>query len=142
MVDALDEAWPQSSRNFWIEITDSQQKFEKHQIDAIYPDPARVTFEVHSYSLPLTSAFLNFQFLPILVNQGVPKGVFERLIEEDLQIKMDELDAATENPLLLRAWNQGNQLVASVITRKQKHQMQGGLPHFLFERINWFIEVR
>lgn len=141
MVDALDEVWPQSSRNFWIEITESQLKFEKHQHDAIYPDPARVTFEVHSHSKSLSSASLNFQLMPILAHQGVPKGEFQRLLEEDITAKVDQVDAATDSPLSLRKWNQDNNL-ASETGRQDRIQMQGGLPCLNVERINWFIDVR
>lgn len=141
MVDALDEIWPQSSRNFWIEITESQLKFEKHQHDAIYPDPARVTFEVHSYSKPLSSASLNFQLMPILAHQGVPKGEFHRLLEEDITAKVDQVDAATDSPLSLRKWNQDNN-VTSEMARHDGMQMQGGLPQMNVQRINWFIDVR
>lgn len=141
MVDALDEVWPQSSRNFWIEVTESQLKFEKHQHDAIYPDPARVTFEVHSYSKPLSPASLNFQLMPILAHQGVPKGEFQRLLEEDITARIEELDAATDSTLSLRKWNQDNN-VGSETVRLDGIQMQGGLPCSSVERINWFIDVR
>ncbi len=142
MVDALDEVWPQSPRNFWIEITDSQLKFKSHQIDAIYPDPARVTFEVHSISKPLLPASLNFQLMPILAHQGVPKGEFERLLKEDLTAKLDELGAATENALELRKWNQDNNPVRSGLVMQDGIQLQGGLPCVSVEKINWFIDVR
>ena len=141
MVDALDEVWPKSSRNFWIEITESQLKFEKHQHDAIYPDPARVTFEVHSFCKPLSSASLNFQLMPILAHQGVPKGEFQRLLEEDINAKVDQLDAATDSPLSLRKWNQDNNLGSEMI-EQESIQMQGGLPCLNVERINWFLDVR
>ena len=141
MVDALDEVWPKSSRNFWIEITESQLKFEKHQHDAIYPDPARVTFEVHSFCKPLSSASLNFQLMPILAHQGVPKSEFQRLLEEDINAKVDQLDAATDSPLSLRKWNQDNNLGSEMI-EQESIQMQGGLPCLNVERINWFLDVR
>lgn len=142
MVDALDEAWPQSTRNFWIEITESQVKFEKHQIDAIYPDPARVTFEVHSYSRPLSSASLNFQLMPILAHQGVPKEEFQRLLEEDLMARLDELNTATESALSLRKWNQDNNVFESEMAWQEGTQLQGGLPCLSVEKINWLIDVR
>lgn len=142
IVDALDEVWPRSTRNFWIEIIDSQMKFEKHQLDAIYPDPARVTFEVNSYSKSLSSKSLNFQLMPILAHQGVPMGEFERLLEEDLTAKIDELGAATDSSLSLRKWNQDNNHVGLERVMQNGIQMQGGLPDLSSEKINWFIDVR
>ncbi len=137
MVDALDEVWPRSSRNFWIEITDSQLKFNNsHQSDA------ELTFEVHSVSKPLLPASLNFQLMPILAHQGVPKEEFERLLEEDLTAKLDELGAATHNTLALRQWNQDNNPVRLGMTRHEGIQPQGSLPCLSAEKINWFIDVR
>lgn len=139
-VDALDEVWTQSSRNFWIEITDSQFKFEKHQIDILYPDPARVTFEVHSYSKPLSSASLNFQLMPILAHQGVPQREFQRLLEEDITSKIEELSNATDSILSLRKWNDNN--AGSEAVRVEGIQMHGGLPCLRHDKINWLIDVR
>ena len=142
MVDALDEIWERSSRNFWIEITDSQLKFEKRPIDAYNPDPDQVTFDVNACANQLKSAALNFQLLPILANRGVPEGEIERLLEEDLKSKMDELDAATESTLALRKWNQRSSFMRSDIDREDGDRMQGGLPFSDTEKIDWLIDVR
>ena len=71
MVDIEDENTTLSSeRDFWIEISDSQQKFESHPIDLTDPDPDRVTFEVHDRSKPLRSAVLK---LPAITYPDRPR---------------------------------------------------------------------
>lgn len=137
MIDALDEQWPRSDRNFWIEITDSQLKFE-----TVNSDPAQLTFEVNSYVQRLIPACLNFQLLPILAHQGVPESVFQSLLEQDLKAKTSELKEATHNRFELRKWNQENNPVTGERIQNAGIRMQGGLPYSDSEKINWFVEVR
>lgn len=141
-VDVLGETIPTSQRGFWIEITDSQLKYDGHTIDNLYPDSARVTFEVHSYAKPLTPAVLNFQLMPILINRGVPAEEMMRLLEEDLTAKVADLEVAMNSGLALRKWNQDNNPVTGERLRSRMIEMQGGLPSTSSERINWFVEVR
>lgn len=142
IVDALGETLPRSERGFWIEITDSQLKFEGHGADELYPDPARVTFEVHSYARPLSPAVLNFQLMPILINRGVPAEEMMRLLEEDLTAKVADLEVAMDSGLALRKWNQDNNSITSERLRTRSIEMQGGIPTSSSEKINWFVEVR
>lgn len=141
MVDALDENPSRSDQAKWIEVTDSQLKFEGHPLDALRPDPARMTFEVHSYAKQLSSAALNFQLMPILIDRGVPPNVFMRLLENDLTAKVAELEVAMDDPLSLRKWNQDNKSVPTERARYESIEMLGGLPDSDGEKINWFIEV-
>lgn len=142
MVDALDESLPRNDHGHWIEITDSQLKFEGDPKDNWFPDPERVTFEVQSYSTKLSTASLNFQLMPILEDRGVPYTVFKRLLEEDLTAKVGELEVAMDSALALRKWNQDNNSVTEERLTNKGIEMFGGLPHSLAEKINWFVEVR
>lgn len=126
----------------WIEITDSQQKFEPHAWNYYCPEDELVRFEVHSFSKKLSSATLNFQLMPILANRGVDESVFDRLLEEDLTDKVSHLEAAMEDGLALRKWNQDNNSIAGERTQLEDIEMQGGLPLSMPEKINWFVEVR
>ena len=145
MVDCLDEMPSHlsglQSRRFWIEITDSQLKFNSHNGDTLYPDPARTTFEVNDWSKKLSPSFLNFQLLPILVNRGVPELVFVRLLEEDLTAKASDMEVAMGNGLTLRKWNQENNSVARERAVFGGIELQGGIPVSRAEKINWFVEV-
>ena len=141
MFDALDEHLPQSKRDYWIEITDSQLKFNGHPEDNLYPDESRMTFEVHDYSKKLCPAALNFQLIPILEDRGVPYTVFQHLLEEDLTSKVAELKVAMADPGKLRKWNQDNNPVAGERLENNGVEMFAGLPASLADRINWFVEV-
>ncbi|KAL8793338.1 MAG: hypothetical protein Q9195_004115 [Heterodermia aff. obscurata] len=143
MLDPLDESLPNNLRGnrYWIEITDSQLKFEGHPIDNLFPDRERVTFEVQAYSRKLSTASLNFQLMPILEDRGVPYEVFERLLEEDLTAKVGELEVAMDSALALRKWNQDNNSTVEERLSNKGIDMLGGLPDSLAEKINWFVEV-
>lgn len=140
MVDTLDEVTEGPDGDFWIEITDSQLKFEAIEEDQSYPDPQRVTFEVHSYARPLVPASLNFQLMPILADREVPFQVFSNLLEADLTAKVAELEAAMESGLAIRKWKQD---VNPVAAERAAHgiEMRGGMPSYFPEQINWFVEV-
>lgn len=140
MVDSLDETIDRPDGDFWIEITDSQLKFEAGGEDGLYPDRERVTFEVHSYARPLVQASLNFQLMPILVDREVPFHVFSSLLEADLTAKVTDLEAAMESGLAIRKWNQDVNLLTA---EPPGHgpAMRGGVPSSFLEQINWFVEV-
>ena len=145
MIDALDERPSTLARTdgkvYWIEITESQQKFNPHLRDALFPDKARVTFEVNKYSKKLSSSSLSYTMIPILENRGVPKDVFVNLLRADLGSRFGEMEAAIEDNLALRAWNQQ---VNPTLTERLGYggvEMRGGLPDSTPEKINWFVEV-
>lgn len=140
MIDSLDEVIQGPDGDFWIEITDSQLKFEASGEDELYPDPERVTFEVNSYARPLVQANLNFQLMPILADRGVSFEVFSNLLEADLTAKVSDLESAMESGLAIRKWNQD---VNPVLIGRMAHgvEMRGGIPSSLSETINWFVEV-
>ena len=132
---------PQSTDiGYWIEITDSQLKFESHPLDAIYPEKNRVTFEVNDYPRKLTSSSLSFQLMPILENRGVPAEVFMDLLRADLTAKVGELQSTMESGLSLRLWNQRSNPVAEERAKFGGIEFQGGLPLSMAEKINWFVE--
>ena len=141
MIDAQDETPTERGRNYWIEITDSQLKFEGHAKDEMYPDPARVTFEVNAWAKKLSSGSLNYQLLPILVDRGVPPSVFATLLDQDLTARVGELEVAMDSGLALRKWNQEINPITVERARFGGIEMQGGLPSSTAEIINWFTEV-
>ena len=141
MIDPQNETPSSTGRNFWIEIADSQLKFEGHPLDDYNPEPARLTFEVNAWAKRLSSSSLNFQLLPILVDRGVPPDVLANLLDRDLTACVGELKVAMESGLALRKWNQE---VNSVTNQRAKFggiEMHGGLPLSTAETINWFAEV-
>lgn len=139
MVDPLNETID-GQNGIWVEITDSQLKFEAHAMDKLYPAPERVTFEVLDFSRPLTTASLNFQLMPILAERKVPFEVFRNLLEADLISKVADLEVAMGSGLTIRKWNQE---VNPVSTTRDLHgvSMYGGIPATTSEKITWFVEV-
>ena len=144
MVDPLGQRLSTNtdSPDLWIEITDSQLKFQGHPIDDSSPEENRVKFEVLSWSHPLTSSGLNFQMMPILIHGGVPPSVLEVMLEEDLRGKAAELEAAMEHPLKLRLWVQENYSPTGERLSKGAIEWQGGLPDTKTEQVIWFVEVK
>lgn len=141
MIDAQDETPSKHGRNYWIEITDSQLKFQGHPRDDLVPEPARVTFEVNAWAKRLSSSSLNFQLLPILVDRGVPPNVFATLLDQDLTARVGELEVAMDSGLALRKWNQEINPITAERASYGGIEMQGGLPSSRAETINWFTEV-
>lgn len=141
MIDASGEQLCSSKRNFWIEITDQQSKFESHACDIYLPDAARVTFEVNDYAKKLVPASLNFQLLPILAHRGVPFHVLSRLLEEDLTRKLEDLEQAMDSPVTLQKWVQDTRPTTSERLASKGILMRGGLPSSLSEIIVFLLEV-
>ena len=146
MVDTTDQRLPSSQRNYWIEIYDSQQKFEPHPEDYTSDyDPARTTFEVVATSHPLSSASLNFQLIPILVEGEVTRGIMKEtlsdLTRQEIMTRVADLDSAIDRPVALRKWNQDNDDVSKARSRDGGIMMFGSLPLPPAERVNWFLEV-
>ena len=141
MIDAQDETPSKQGRDYWIEITDQQLKFQGHPLDDFYPESARVTFEVNAWAKRLSSSSLNFQLLPILVDRGVPPDVFANLLDQDLTARVGELEVAMDSGLALRKWSQDISPITEERARYGGIEMQGGLPLSTAETINWFTEV-
>lgn len=130
-----------SERDFWIEISDSQEKFKPHLVDLTAPDPSRVTFEVHSWSKPLTSAALNFQLLPILEYQGVPRSCLAKLLREDLTFQIAQQKVSMDDPVTFRKWNHDLNSATDERAKLEGVKILGSLPDLPSERINWLLDV-
>ena len=139
MVDLTND-W-NGTDDIWIEITDSQLKFQGHKQDENFPDPHRVTFDVHSWSKPLKPESLNFQLIHVLENRGVDPGVFNRMLVEDLNDKTAGLQTAMSSGLELRLWNQENNATTAHRVADGEVEWRGGVPNPKAEQINTLVEV-
>ncbi|KAF2143357.1 uncharacterized protein K452DRAFT_357687 [Aplosporella prunicola CBS 121167] len=74
MLSAPTDTQDPDHRGIWIEVTDSQLKFEAHKEDLHDSsfDPHRLTFDLHSWTDAVSSSSLYISFVPILENRGVP----------------------------------------------------------------------
>ena len=123
---------------FWIEITDSQSKFETPSDE----DALHRTLEVIKYSRPLSSAYINTQFISILIERGVPLDVVEVLVQESMSGEVSRFLAAMEDALEMRKWIQernGNSITEGRLDHQSIKEM-GAVPSSIPERIIWFLE--
>ena len=123
---------------FWIEITDSQSKFET----STDKDALHRTLEVIKYSKPLSSAYINTQFISILIERGVPLDVVDVLVQESMSGEVSRFLAAMEDALEMRKWIQernGNSIIEGRLGHQSIKQM-GAVPSSIPERIIWFLE--
>ena len=125
----------------WIEITDSQLKFEGTHGGLFPEDPYRTTLEVSSYSKGLKSSSLNFPLMPILLDRGVPGRVFKELLQANIEAKMEELKEVLDDPFALRKWNQQINPTLAQRLPDGSIEIQGGLPRSTTEQINFLVDA-
>jgi len=87
---------PQSSEDFWIEVNDSQRKFEVHREDLNDTtfDTDRLTFEVISWSRKPACSSLYTEFLPILEHRGVSRVRLEAFVASCMDRARDDVEDA------------------------------------------------
>ena len=90
----------------WIEVTDSQLKFDWHDQDYWYPEVERLVFEVSKISMPPRAARLNYQLLPILSNRGVSDETIKKYIDADVKGRTSRAKAAKDSARSLACWTQ------------------------------------
>ncbi|CAO2652575.1 Nn.00g008580.m01.CDS01 [Neocucurbitaria sp. VM-36] len=79
--------------DIWIQITDSQEKFERHSDDYFEEtcDRFRLTFEVSNYSATPSPSELHISFIPIMVDRGVPRQVIAEFMTDCLNASRCQL---------------------------------------------------
>jgi hypothetical protein len=91
----------------WIEVTDSQRKFEPVHDDEADDRPYnmhRLTFNYVKHSFVNGSTDLHSSFIPILVDRGVPRDVIKNIIISRLDQERDELLDMLHDPVRLHNW--------------------------------------
>lgn len=101
---------PQSSEEFWIEVNDSQRKFEVHREDLNDTtfDTDRLTFEVISWSRKPACSSLYTEFLPILEHRGVSRSRLEGFVASCMDKARDDVEDAVYDGELLFKWIKDN----------------------------------
>ncbi|KAF2815962.1 uncharacterized protein BDZ99DRAFT_126351 [Mytilinidion resinicola] len=110
-------------RDIWIEITESQLKFNPHREDLnddTY-DPTRLTFEVVKFGTTIVNSELHLAFIPIMMDRGVPQATLTKLMNDRLDFEREELLQAVESPEKLRTWLNKKQ------AREEERQRDGGM---------------
>ena len=136
----VDPANEEGEDKVWIEVSDSQLKYEWHDVDKTYPDKLRLTFEVSSRPISLRSARLNFQLLPLLISRGVPARLLEAYLTADIDEQVVRAKAATDSPRSLAAWCQERSPLQSRRKQDGSIEWQGAVPRNEIDRIQRLIE--
>ncbi len=108
MVVPDDEFGEIGSRNYCVEIADSQLKIKPLPEHDSVADEARHTFEVLKFSVPGKAAALNTQLLTILYDRGVDRKTLANLLVQDIGTFHNGLELSMRSPLQLRSWVQSS----------------------------------
>ena len=130
----------------WIEVYDSQCKWQPStEKDGISDHSSHRTLEVLAYSMPLKSAALNHQFVPLILNgardPGTMRKTMAHLLEEELAREIVTLQAAMENTQSLRKWVREVCPTTQERLRRGGVAFQAGLPISKEERLNLLLDA-
>lgn len=125
--------------DIWIEISDSQLKFQPHPDDLSDEsyDPARLAFELVDYSSSPALSDLHVSFISIMVDRGVPLSTIENIIIQRLDRERNQLLAMLLDPVGMygRIHKQGAGSQSS-----EGMLWQAALPLVLGDRIKLLLE--
>lgn len=128
-----------SSDDQWIETYPSQRKWHCN-----WSDPAHRILEVVSYSRELQQATLNHQFIPILEEQAINRGLLQTTlcnrIDQQLSQELDEAKAALESPELFRKWTHRYNHSQSGANQHDSSWFIGGLPQDRRETMSFLVD--
>ncbi|CAI6336529.1 unnamed protein product [Periconia digitata] len=120
----------------WIEITESQLKFNPHDEDKhdhSY-DKHRTTFEYLNHSSRPCPSTLHMSFISILVDRGVPREVIARLANDRLDIDRAQLERIISDPQKLHRWIHSQ-------SPPQEHVLwEAALPKSLSNKIRYMLQ--
>ncbi|KAI8932824.1 hypothetical protein NX059_010307 [Plenodomus lindquistii] len=140
MVSAEAHTRDEEHTSIWIEITDSQSKFEPCQDDrndSSY-NRHRLTFNYVQHSFVNGSTDLHISFIPILVNRGVKRDVIAEFMIKHLDVERKQLLEMLTEPVKLHNWvtKQGSTPPASGIV-----PYEAGLPIALSEKVKLLLRA-
>ncbi|KAK7722741.1 hypothetical protein SLS57_004946 [Botryosphaeria dothidea] len=127
----------------WIEISQSQLKFNPHTddlSDSKY-DPRRLTFDLHSTTTTAEESSVYLSFFPILEDRGVSSKTLRKLFENHLDQEQEKLLEASKNPVHLRKWVNEQNSLAEERNREEDLTWQAGMPLQLQEKVNLLLEA-
>lgn len=128
----------ESNDEVWINITQSQLKFEPHEEDLLDDehDPHRTTFDYLKHSHNPDPSELHKLFIPILADRGVPPDVIANIMVDYLDTERDQLIQNLSNPEHMYSWIHGESQSSSTLEPRWKGAIYESLPNmikFLFE---------
>jgi hypothetical protein len=123
----------------WIEINDSQLKFNPHEedlLDATF-DPLRLSFEVTNYCTPPCASELHVSFIPILEDRGVHRDTIANLMFTRLDAERFELLDSLVDSTRMYEWLHRNGARTSFGVDMS---WQAALPVALEEKVKLMLE--
>ncbi|KAL1651490.1 hypothetical protein SLS61_005441 [Didymella pomorum] len=123
----------------WVEISESQLKFQPHpedESDATF-DRIRLTFEVSNYSTTPAHSDLHISFIPIMADRGVPRDDIADYMRERLDVARKDLLERVTNPVKLYEYVHKN---SSISREGSEMAWQAALPLGLEDRIKLLLE--
>lgn len=123
----------------WIEISESQLKFNPHpkdELDTSY-DQSRLTFEVSNFSSSPAHSDLHISFIPIMADRGVPRDDIATYMRERLDTARSDLLERVKDPARLYEYIHKN---SSTAREGSDMAWQAALPLALEDKIKLLIE--
>ncbi|OJD30191.1 rna-directed rna polymerase 2 [Diplodia corticola] len=137
MLSASPDTQDPSHCSVWIEVSDSQCKFQPHDNDS---DPVRFTFDLHSTSTTAEPSSVYLSFFPILHDRGVPTASLQKVFVDNLDRERKRLLDAIGDPGNLRTWVNQQNMFAEERAREDEIAWQGGLPKQPHEKVILLVE--
>ncbi|KAF2845936.1 RNA-directed RNA polymerase 2 [Plenodomus tracheiphilus IPT5] len=140
MVSAEAHTRNEEHKDIWIEIADSQSKFEpalEDEDDNTY-NSHRLTFNYVQHSFVNGSTDLHISFIPILVDRGVERHNIADFMEKHLDIERKQLLETLTEPVKLHNWvtKQGSAIPANGIIARE-----AALPKCIPEKVKYLLRA-
>lgn len=131
-----------SVENVWLEVNDSQQKFECHteDYDEKSYDPRRMTFEVVSWSRRPSPSEFYVDYLPILEDRGVHRTCMKKFVLESLDGAREDLQTSLGSPETFLRWLDTN-IPVSDETLDGKDVLKAMMPKSRGGKVKKLLEV-
>ncbi|KAF2104084.1 hypothetical protein NA57DRAFT_30476 [Rhizodiscina lignyota] len=129
--------------SIWIEINNSQLKFDFHDADLPHRmdfDPNRLTFEVLKDSRSPIPSSLHISFFPILLDRGIPEQTIMTHIASQLDRDREKVLSVMEDSIEFRHWLSEVHGNLEELDRDRPMRWQASLPLPLLEKIVVLLE--
>lgn len=141
MISAESYTKESTHTDIWIEISESQLKFNPHPEDMDrsdrYYDPLRLTFEVSNYSSAPIPSDLHISFIQIMADRGVPKSEIAKFMTDCLDAERTQLLDSLLTPARTYEWVYKNGTKAR---NTGDISWQASLPVSLEEKLKLLLE--
>ncbi|KAF2026769.1 RNA-directed RNA polymerase 2 [Setomelanomma holmii] len=139
MISGEPQTRNQDDLDIWIEVTDSQLKFEPPWEDRADDRPYsrhRLTFNLLKYSHPTGPTDLHISFIPIMVDRGVLQDIIAKFMTDQLEEERTDLIGMLSDPVKLHNWIMRNGAGAGM---SDDVRWQAALPLALSDKIKLLL---